>query len=74
MGARSKEVTGRHLSIALAAKHAPGCDAAVTVVSCDTGLRATRERFDIAVAGMLAGSFFHHITGDVILTWDAIGT
>ena len=52
MGPRSEEALGHHSTIALAAKHAAGCDAVVIAVSYDTGLRGARELLDIPVVGM----------------------
>jgi allantoin racemase len=52
MGTRSEEALGHHSTIALAAKHAAGCDAVVIAVSYDTGLRGVRELLDIPVVGM----------------------
>jgi allantoin racemase len=52
IGTRSEEAIAHHSTIALAARHAEGCDAAIIAVSYDTGLRGTRELLDIPVVGM----------------------
>src|SRR5262245_30947786 len=52
IGTRSEHAIAEHSTIALVAKHAPGCDAVVIAVSYDTGLRGARELFAIPVVGM----------------------
>jgi allantoin racemase len=52
IGTRSENALAEHSTLALLARHAPGCDAAVIAVSYDTGLKAARELFDIPVVGM----------------------
>lgn len=52
IGTRAEEAIGQHSTIALAARHAPGCDAVVIAVSYDTGMRGARELLDIPVVGM----------------------
>jgi allantoin racemase len=52
IGTRADHAIGEHSAVALAAQHAPGCDAAVIAVSYDTGLRAVRELLPIPVVGM----------------------
>jgi allantoin racemase len=52
IGSRAEHAIGAHSALALAAKHAPGCDAVVIAVSYDTGLRAARELLPIPVVGM----------------------
>ena len=52
IGTRSEHAIAEHSTIALVAKHAPGCDAVVIAVSYDTGLRGARELLQIPVVGM----------------------
>jgi allantoin racemase len=52
IGTRAEHAIGEHSTIALVARHAPGCDAVVIGVSYDTGLRGARELLDIPVVGM----------------------
>jgi allantoin racemase len=52
IGSRAEHAIGEHSALALAARHAPGCDAVVIAVSYDTGLRAARELLAIPVVGM----------------------
>jgi allantoin racemase len=52
IGTRSEHAIAEHSTIALVAKHAPGCDAVVIAVSYDTGLRGARELLAIPVVGM----------------------
>lgn len=52
IGTRSEHAIAEHSTIALVAKHAPGCDAVVIAVSYDTGLRGARELLPIPVVGM----------------------
>lgn len=52
IGSRAEHAIGEHSALALAAKHAPGCDAVVIAVSYDTGLRAARELLSVPVVGM----------------------
>jgi allantoin racemase len=52
IGTRAEHALGEHSTIALVARHAPGCDAVVIGVSYDTGLRGARELLDIPVVGM----------------------
>jgi allantoin racemase len=52
IGSRAEHAIGEHSALALVARHAPGCDAAVIAVSYDTGLRAARELLPIPVVGM----------------------
>jgi len=52
IGTRAEHAVAEHAAVALAAEHAPGCDAVVVAVSYDTGLRALRELLDIPVVGM----------------------
>lgn len=52
IGTRSEHAIAEHSTIALVAKHAPGCDAVVIAVSYDTGLRGARELLGIPVVGM----------------------
>ena len=52
IGTRAEHAIGEHSTIALASRHAPGCDAVVIAVSYDTGLRAARELLAIPVVGM----------------------
>jgi allantoin racemase len=52
IGSRAEHAIGEHSAIALAAQHAPGCDAVVIAVSYDTGLRAARELLSVPVVGM----------------------
>ena len=52
IGTRSEHAIAEHSTIALASRHAPGCDAVVIAVSYDTGLRGARELLDIPVVGM----------------------
>jgi allantoin racemase len=52
IGTRTEHAIGEHSAVALAAQHAPGCDAVVIAVSYDTGLRAVRELLDVPVVGM----------------------
>jgi allantoin racemase len=52
IGTRAEHAIGEHSTLALVARHAPGCDAVVIGVSYDTGLRAARELLDIPVVGM----------------------
>jgi allantoin racemase len=52
IGTRAEHAIGEHSAVALAARHAPGCDAVVIAVSYDTGLRAVRELLDVPVVGM----------------------
>lgn len=56
IGTRSENAIAEHSTVALAAKHAAGFDAAVIAVSYDTGLRAVRELLPIPVAGMTEAS------------------
>jgi len=49
---RSENAIAGHSTIALAAEHAAGCDAAVIAVSYDTGLPGAREALSIPVVGM----------------------
>jgi allantoin racemase len=52
IGTRAEHALGEHSTIALVARHAPGCDAVVIGVSYDTGLRGARELLDVPVVGM----------------------
>jgi len=52
IGTRSENAMAAHSTMHLAAKHAPGCDAAVIAVSYDTGLGGAREMLGIPVVGM----------------------
>lgn len=52
IGSRAEHAIGEHSALALAAEHAPGCDAVVLAVSYDTGLRALRELLALPVVGM----------------------
>jgi allantoin racemase len=52
IGSRAEHAIGEHSTVALVARHAPGCDAVVIAVSYDTGLRAARELLDVPVVGM----------------------
>jgi allantoin racemase len=52
IGTRAEHAIGEHSTIALVARHAPGCDAVVIGVSYDTGLRGARELLDMPVVGM----------------------
>jgi allantoin racemase len=52
IGTRAEHAIGEHSTIALVARHAPGCDAVVIGVSYDTGLRGARELLDVPVVGM----------------------
>jgi allantoin racemase len=52
IGTRAEHAIGEHSTVALVARHAPGCDAVVIGVSYDTGLRAARELLDVPVVGM----------------------
>lgn len=52
IGTRGEHAIGEHSTLALVARHAPGCDAVVIGVSYDTGLGAARELLDIPVVGM----------------------
>jgi allantoin racemase len=52
IGTRSEHAIAEHSTIALVAKHAPGCDAVVIAVSYDTGLRGARELLGVPVVGM----------------------
>jgi allantoin racemase len=52
IGTRAEHAIGEHSTLALVARHAPGCDAVVIGVSYDTGLRAARELLSIPVVGM----------------------
>jgi allantoin racemase len=52
IGSRAEHAIGEHSTLALVARHAPGCDAVVIGVSYDTGLRAARELLDVPVVGM----------------------
>jgi allantoin racemase len=52
IGTRAEHAIGEHSTLALVARHAPGCDAVVIAVSYDTGLRAARELLPIPVVGM----------------------
>jgi allantoin racemase len=52
IGTRAEHAIGEHSTIALVARHAAGCDAAVIAVSYDTGLRGARELLAIPVVGM----------------------
>jgi allantoin racemase len=52
IGTRAEHAIGEHSTLALVARHAPGCDAVVIGVSYDTGLGAARELLDIPVVGM----------------------
>ena len=58
IGTRSENAIAEHSTIALAAKHAAGFDAAVIAVSYDTGLRGARELLPIPVVGMTEASMF----------------
>jgi allantoin racemase len=49
---RTEHAIAEHAMVTLAARHAAGCDAAVVVVSYDTGLKALRELLPIPVVGM----------------------
>jgi len=52
IGTRTENAIGEHSAVALAAEHAPGCDAVLIAVSYDTGLRALREMLPMPVVGM----------------------
>jgi allantoin racemase len=52
IGSRAENALAQHSVLALAAQHAPGCDAVVLAVSLDTALWACRELLDIPVLGM----------------------
>jgi len=52
LGTRAENAIAEHSTIALAARHASGCDAVLIAVSYDTGLRGARELLDIPVVGM----------------------
>ena len=52
IGTRAENAIAEHSTLALLARHAAGCDAALIAVSYDTGLRAARELFDIPIVGM----------------------
>ncbi len=52
IGSRAEHAIGEHSTLALASRHADGCDAVVIAVSYDTGLRAARELLPIPVVGM----------------------
>jgi allantoin racemase len=52
IGSRAENALAQHSVLALAAQHAPGCDAVVLAVSLDTALWACRELLDIPVIGM----------------------
>ena len=52
IGTRAEHAIAEHSTIALVARHASGCDAALIAVSYDTGVRGARELLDIPVLGM----------------------
>ena len=52
IGTRTENAIAEYAAVALAARHAPGCDAVLIAVSYDTGLRALREMLPIPVVGM----------------------
>ena len=52
ISSRSENAIAQHSTLALAAEHAPSCDAVLIAVSYDTGLQAARELLSIPVAGM----------------------
>lgn len=52
IGSRAENALAQHSVLALAARHAPGCDAVVLAVSLDTALWACRELLDVPVIGM----------------------
>ena len=52
IGSRAENAIGEHSTIALVARHGPGCAAVVIAVSYDTGLRGARELLPIPVVGM----------------------
>jgi allantoin racemase len=49
---RTEHAIAEHAAVALAARHAHGCDAVVIAVSYDTGLKAVREMLAVPVVGM----------------------
>jgi allantoin racemase len=49
---RTEHAIAEHAAVALAARHAHGCDAVVIAVSYDTGLKALREMLGMPVVGM----------------------
>lgn len=52
IGTRAEHAIAEHSAIALVARHAGDCDAALIAVSYDTGLRGARELLPIPVVGM----------------------
>jgi allantoin racemase len=52
IGTRSEAAIAEHAALALAARHAPGCDAVVIAVSYDTALKPLREMLSVPVVGM----------------------
>jgi allantoin racemase len=52
IGTRAEHAIAEHSTIALVARHAGSCDAAVIAVSYDTGLRGARELLPIPIVGM----------------------
>jgi allantoin racemase len=52
IGSRAENALAQHGVLALAARHASGCDAVVLAVSLDTALWACRELLDVPVIGM----------------------
>jgi allantoin racemase len=52
IGTRAEHAIAEHSTIALVARHAGDCDAALIAVSYDTGLRGARELLPIPIVGM----------------------
>ena len=52
IGTRAEHAIAEHSTVALVARHAGECDAAVIAVSYDTGLRAARELLPVPIVGM----------------------
>jgi allantoin racemase len=52
IGSRAENALAQHSVLALAAQHAPGCDAVILAVSLDTALWACRELLSVPVVGM----------------------
>lgn len=55
---RAEHAVAEHAAVALAARHAAGCDAVVIAVSYDTGLKALREMLSVPVVGMTEAALF----------------